>query len=365
MTADLSPCTVGVEEEFLLVDAAGRPRSRADDVLLRVGEHPFGGSYQQELFQTQIEAATGVCDTLEDVREQVDRARATLSGHAEAEGVRLLASGTPPMPGPAPRLTSGERFRLITRIHGQVVAGYQACGLHVHVGVADPDLAVGVLNHLRPWLATLLALSANSPIHHGRDTGFASWRMLEQARFPGSGVQPWFRSAADYNQRLTQLLEQGLVADLAMSFWLARRSPRWPTVEIRVADTAMTVDDAVLQAALTRALVATALSELDHGREAVRADSCVAAVWNAARHGLDGPLVDPVTGDREAAADQLARLIAFVAPALEELGDLPAVRALLRAVDRHGTGAVRQRRAVRHGPRALLEALTHGERTPS
>ncbi|KAB8196748.1 YbdK family carboxylate-amine ligase [Nonomuraea phyllanthi] len=351
--------TLGVEEEFLLVDAvSGRTAAKAGEVLARVGAYPYeGGAYQPELSRTQVEAATGVCRTLGELREQLSRARAALARACAAEGLSLVASGTPGPAGGEAVISRGERFERIARMYGDVVGDYQACACQVHVGVADRDTAVAVLNHLRPWLATLLALSANSPFDGGRDTGYASWRMVQQFRFPGSGVPPWFASAAAHDREVDRLVECGVLVDEAMTFWLARPSALYPTVEVRAADAVTTVDEAVLQAALSRGLVRTALNELAAGREGPRAGAqvCAAAVWSAARHGLHGSGVDVVAERRVPATRLLDDLVGWVTPALEESGDLVEVKGLLA---RAGSGAARQRQAASHGPRALLDLLS-------
>ena len=270
--------------------------------------------------------------------------RARLAVAARGCGVWLLPSGTPPLGGPAVP-GDGPRFAAITDRYAEVVRDYQACGCHVHVAVPDRDTAVAVCNHLRPWLPTLLALSVNSPYHSGRDTGYGSWRMVEQSRFPGSGVPPWCRDAADYDERVARLVDSGALADEAQSFWLVRPSPSWPTVELRAADTAVDVAGALLQATLSRALVTTALADLSMGREAPPLDDQVlaAAVWSAARYGLGGPGVHPARACRVPATELLDELIVRVAPALAEAGDLAAARELFAGVLRRGTGAERQR----------------------
>lgn len=180
-----------------------------------------------------------------------------------------------------------------------------------------------------------------------------------QARFPGSGVPPWFGSAAAYEAQVARLVDCGVLVDDRQSFWLARPSPWLPTVEFRVADAALEVGEAVLQAALSRALVRTALTDLAAGREAPRVDDQVAAaaVWSAARHGLAGPGVDVHVGKQVAATELLTRLLDRVGPALADLGDLPVVHAGIRAVLAQGTGAQRQRRALADGADALIRML--------
>ncbi|TDC75502.1 glutamate--cysteine ligase [Actinomadura sp. 7K507] len=356
--------TLGVEEEFLLVDpASGACVPLAEQVLERTGPHPgrdSGGAFHAELLTSQVEAATGVCRDLAGLRAQLRDGRAVLARAARAAGARLVSAGTPVLDGRPPPAARGDRFAAIMAAHGEVVEDYQACGCHVHVGVPDRDTAVAVVNHLRPWLATLVALSANSAFDRGRAGSYACRRIVEMARFPGAGTPPFSASAAEYDGRVAALVEAGALVDEAMSFWLARPSPRWPTVEVRAADAAATADEAVLHAALVRGLVGAALRDLSAGREAPRVDGQVlaAALWSAARHGMDGPGLDPFTR-RAAPAWRLAGdLLTRIGPALAAAGDLDAVFALVEGVRRAGTGADRQRRAAaRGGARAVVDML--------
>src|SRR5918997_4729223 len=179
--ASAAGLTIGVEEEFLLVDEmSGRTVPRVAAVLAKASAAPpcvEGSALHSELLNTQVEAATGVCITLEDLRAQLCQARARLSDAARSEATVLISSGTPVLADiVAPTATAGERYDHIARTYAGVVADYQVCGCHVHVGVPDRDTAVAVVNHVGFWLPTLLAMSGNSPFHQGRDTGYASWR---------------------------------------------------------------------------------------------------------------------------------------------------------------------------------------------
>ncbi|GAB2849186.1 glutamate--cysteine ligase [Lentzea nigeriaca] len=279
--------------------------------------------FHAELAATQVEAATGPCTGVAELGEALRQARATLAKTAEEIGVRIISRGTPVKPSLQPIVSrDNPRFRRVLDTYSGVVEHYEACGCHVHVGVPDRETGVRVLNHLRPWLPTLLALSANSP-----DNGYASWRMVQQSRFPGSGVAPVFTGVADYDAHVARMVACGTLVDRAQSFWLARLSPRLPTVEFRVADAADSVDDAVLQAALSRALVHTAAA----GDESppVRDDVCAAAVWTASRYGLDGAGVDPWRERLVPATALLDRLLEHVTPALAERGELSLVHDLL------------------------------------
>jgi carboxylate-amine ligase len=361
----VTPLTVGVEEEFLLIDpASGTPVELAPVVLAASADLPPAApdaAVHAELLGTQVEAATGICRSMAELRGQVERGRARLATAAAGRGALLISSGTPVLAGATPAFGPGDRFERIARTYAGLVADYQSCGCHVHVAVPDRELAVGVVNHLAPWLPTLLALSANSPYERGADTGYASWRMILQSRFPGSGIAPWFGSAAAYDEQVDRLVDCGVLADRSMSFWLARPSARFPTVELRVADAAGTVAEAVLQAALSRALVRTALDELAAGREArpVNGQVAAAALWTAARHGLGGPAVH-LRAERTAPAEVLlAELIAAATPALEDSGDLAAVRAVVATLAAGGTGAERQRRAGRTGLLGVVRMLAN------
>jgi len=359
---DRSGLTLGVEEEFLLVDAETRRTApRAAAVLARaVKTAPTPEiAFQAELVATQVEAATGVCGDLRSLRGQLADSRACLAAAATAEGVRLVSTGHPVLAGHSVPFMPGEHFAQVAGILAGAVARYEACGCHVHVGVADRDLAVAVVNHLRPWLPTLLAVSVNSPFDGVRDSGYGSWRTQAQAGFPGSGVPPWAASATEYDRWLDRLVELGVLADRSTTYWLARPSPRLPTVEVRAADAASTVGEAVLQAALARALVLTALTDLAGGREASRIGEqvCAAALWSAARYGLTGPGVHPFEERRVSATSLLDELLVRVRPALEEAGDVAAVHTLIGEVRYRGTGADRQRGAAADGPSGVVDML--------
>ena len=354
--------TIGVEEEFLVVDALTRiTEPRAAAVLSRA-EAPVpaqGMRFQAEFAATQLEAATGVCTDLAVLRGQLRDGRVRLATAARAEGLRLVSTGNPVLTRETIAFSEGDRYFRLAQILAGAVTAYESCGCHVHIGVADRELAVAVVNHLRPWLPTLLALSVNSPFDHGRDSGYASWRTQAQALFPGSGVPPWFPSAAAYERRLHRLVEFGVLADAKTTFWLARPSPWLPTVEVRVADAASTVDEAVLQAAITRALVLTAVTELAKGTEAppVDAQLCAAALWSAARHGLAGPGIHPVEEVQTDATTLVKELLHRIRPALEETGDLTMVRRSISRLGQYGSGADRQRRSAVHGLPSVVDML--------
>ncbi len=221
-----------------------------------------------------------------------------------------------------------------------MVAEAGTCACHVHVGVPSRDLGVQVLARLRPWLALLLAVTANSPIADGHDTGWASWRYPIQTRWPTAVPPAPWPDAAAYDTAVRRLIGRGAALDERSVYFLARLSPRYPTVEVRVADVCLDAGTAVLAAGLTRAL-----AEARRGTPpaAAPARQVAAALAAAARQGLAGAGADPVTGQAVDAAALRARLLDHVYPALRDHGDTETITRLLRRLDQRGTGADCQR----------------------
>ena len=336
--------TLGVEEEFVLLDpSTGVTVPAGPDLVRMLGGEP---GVQQELMQFQVETGTRVCSGLDDLGRELVRLRRLAAAAAADLDCRLVASGVAPYrtPGLA-ALTCQPRYQELARRYGPVVADAGTCACHVHVGVPSRDLGVQVLARLRPWLATLLAVTANSPIADGHDTGWASWRYTIQARWPTAVPPAVWPDAAAYDTAVGRLIGRRAALDERSVYFLARLSPRYPTVEVRVADVCLDAGTAVLLAGLIRALVATALAEARRGTPVVTAPAgqVAAALAAAARQGLAGAGVDPFTGQAADAAALRSRLLDHVYPALRDGGDTETITRLLHRLDQRGTGADRQR----------------------
>ncbi|MFF4341307.1 glutamate--cysteine ligase [Kitasatospora sp. NPDC001540] len=363
--------TVGVEEEYLLLDAAtGVPVARAEQVRKAAGQQPGidGDEVQRELLQAQLEVATPVCSTLDEVGAHLERLRGALAAAAASSDCRLAACGAAPF---ADRLavpvSDTPRYRTIHADAPQLTDEQLITGMHVHVGVPNREAGVAVLDGLRPWLPLLVALSANSPLWNGVDTGFADWRTVIFSRWPVSGVPPHFDGAADYDARIRALVDTGLIGDTGQLYWQARLSERYPTVEIRAMDVQLRVDEAVMLAGLVRAVAATLLADPPRTSAPSHHEALAAAVWYAARHGCTERLYDPHTGTLDSPPAVLDRVLDTLGPALRRHGDTPWVEPLLGRLLTEGNGAVRQRRELRRGGRAglvdLISSVTDG--TPS
>lgn len=222
------------------------------------------------------------------------------------------------------------------------------CGCHVHVGVDDVEQAVQVINHLRPWLPTLLALTANSPISAGLDTGYASWRYILFGRWPSAGPPPYFESADAYAHAVGSMLETGIILDPHMVYWDARVSDHLPTVEIRISDVPATVRETMTFATLVHALVTTAIRAIERGEPAPKVDHELlrAACWRAARDGLGGRALDLDAVRLVPAHQAIRRLLDHTAQTLAHFGELNEVTASLDIMLEHGNGAIVQRRTL-------------------
>ena len=343
---------VGVEEELLLVDPeTGELANAAGAVLhehrIERGDAPAPSAstdLEGELLRHMVETHTDATEDLAEIATQLRQARRTAIAAAEESGVAVVAVATAPLGGARPEVSVNPRYERIVQEFGDTGRGAGTLGMHVHVDVADDEEGVRVIDGLRPWLPLLTALTSNSPYASGRDTGYASWRQQVWTRWPTSGTAEPYGSAAEYYRVRDTLIRLGAALDDGMLYYDARLSATYPTVEIRVADTCTDVDDAVLAAALARALVET-LAERPEPTEPVRSDLLRAAWWRAARHGLTGALVHPVTWDLVPAAEALRALADEVRPALESADDAVLVDDGLARLAITGTGARRQRQA--------------------
>ncbi|MGY2122704.1 glutamate--cysteine ligase 2 [Nocardia gipuzkoensis] len=354
--------TVGVEEEFLLTDPeTGAPTPQN----IRVAEAAKKADIdlQLELTSCQVETSSGVHSDIGDLLTELRTLRRTVAECAAANDARLLAVAVPPTVPEEFPITDAPRYRRIADTFGMIAHEQGLCGCHVHVGVPDRDTAILVGNHVRPWLPVLLALTANSAIYRGSETGYASWRSILWRRWPSAGPPPYFTSVEDYDSIVAMMLASGSILDNKMVYWDIRPSESFPTVEIRVSDVPATAEEAALLATLIRATVATGLRSIERGEAAppIPAEVLRAAYWNAAQSGLDGDGLDPFEGRVVPHRDLLDKLVGHIEPALRDFGDRPFVAEAIAALDERGNGARRQLQAMRerHEIGDVITELAH------
>jgi glutamate---cysteine ligase / carboxylate-amine ligase len=351
--------SVGVEEELLLVGSGTlRVRPVAEEVVAVASQGVDDPEFEREFKREQVEIATRPCLSLDELSGELRRLRGEVADAACAGGARVVALATSPLAG-RPTPTPDERYEDMARAFGLVARQQLTCGQHVHVSVASKQEGVAVVDRLRPWLAILAALSANSPFWQGEDTGYASYRSVVWGQWPTAGPTQRFGDVAGYERAVTELLESGTTLDRGMIYFDARLSDRFPTVEIRVADVCQDVQDAVAVAGLCRALVATAAEQWRGGVAApdVRVELLRAAAWRAARSGLGAELVDVRRGRPVPAWALVEQLLATLRPALRAAGDEDTVLNALAAIRQRGNGAVLQRAAYARR-NALADVIT-------
>lgn len=361
--------TVGVEEEFLLLDAEKSQAAPAVDAVLAEVPDDLRGQVQQEYLTSQIEINSPPGLDLDALRHSLGMLRTGIADAAARAGARVVAIGSCPVAGPEPPVVDKPRFHRMVERFGALSPGPGLNGLHVHVGIPDPETGVQVLNHLRPWLPLLHAATTNSPFADGLDTGYASWRSVMWARWPSVGPTPYLDSHEHYQRLVDDLIATGAMLDEGMLYWYARLSAHYPTVEIRIGDVCPSLDDTILIAALVRALVGTMLADIETGRPALSVAQPVlaAAHWRAAHDGLAGLAVDPIDQHTRPAWHLMRALFDRVRPELERHGDLPLVTVLMGRLRARGTGASRQRAVyARTGDiAAVLDYLATQTRRPT
>ena len=343
MSAEL---TLGAEEELHLIDLeSGRLSAKAPRLLPKLPADRFGA----ELQRTTIETNTPVVTTLDDLRRVIVDLRQELAAAIAPAGVTIAAAGTAPRSEYADfELTSGGRFGRMQEQYRMLVDEQLICGLQVHVGVSDRDLAVQIAQRVAPTLPALLALSASSPFWNGQDTGYASFRSIIWQRWPSAGSFGRVSSAAEYDKVLDDLIASGVIADKKMAYFDVRPSSHAPTLELRVCDATPVVDDAVLIAGLFRAAVRKAELAVESGAEWHPRSEPLhrAAMWQAARSGLSGELLGlGQHPERLPAEVAIRQLVSRLRPELEELGDWATVTDLVEDTLARGTSTDRQRTA--------------------
>ncbi|HEX2292325.1 MAG TPA: carboxylate-amine ligase [Gaiellaceae bacterium] len=352
------PYTLGVEEEYMLLDSDSFDLvQRVDTILAAFVGHEDEARLKPELMQSTLEVATPVCRNAGEADRELRRLRSAVKGIASDHGLRMGSAGTHPFSlFERQRITSRDRYRTLVDQMQYVARRELIFGLHVHVAVDDPDKAIQVVNGVLNDLPLLLALSASSPFWRGEPTGLASTRQPIFAAFPRSGPPPRFNDYAEYAEVVGQLEKTGCIADYTHIWWDIRPHPRLGTVEIRICDCVTRVEDAVALAALCQSLVKLYCEVAEaEGVPSYHRILTSENKWLAVRYGLEAPIMDLSTGARNRVpiAQLVRRRLAEVEPHARELGserELAGIHEILR----RGNGADRQLR-VYNANRDIVE----------
>ncbi|MEA3551465.1 glutamate--cysteine ligase [Pseudarthrobacter sp. C1] len=357
--------TFGVEEELLIVDPeSGEPLALADALLsgrrMAADDSPDAPRLLEtedktvyddemglsaELKLEQIETQTRPCLEYRELLEQIRAGRALADKAAKKNHARVAALATSPL-GLASHTTPDPRYARMLERFGLTAQEQLTCGFHVHTYIESHDEGVAVLDRIRDKLAVLTALSANSPFWNGIQTGFESYRTQAWNRWPTAGPTGIYGTYSAYRRVVTRLLDSGVMLDEGMLYFDARLSRNHPTVEVRVADVCLRAEDAALIAVLVRALVETASREWQDGVDPAPVPTVLLrmASWQASSAGLSGELLDFGTFRPARAADVVRSLVDYLAPVLQEQGELALARQGVEDIIARGTGAAEQRR---------------------
>jgi carboxylate-amine ligase len=357
------PFTIGVEEEYLLVDRHTRELVADPPVeLFAECVQRTQGRATSEFLRCQLEVRTPICRSIAQLRAELSALRRTVLEVCVRFNVAPIAAATHPF-GRArqQRTTDHERYAEIAREVQSGTRRMAICGMHVHVGIDDDELRIDLLNQLAYFAPHLLALSCSSPFWEGEDTGFKSFRLSLLSSLPRTGLPERFVSYGEFRRHADSLVRNGLMEDLSKIWWDIRPSVRYPTIETRVFDCATDIDDAVCLAALNVTLLRALYRLREHNQSWRHYPAMLIAEnrWRAMRYSFDASLLDLARGDLMPFETLLEEWLALVLPAAEAIGCVAEVEHARNIVAR-GTSAHRQlatyRAAIEQGA-TVTEAM--------
>lgn len=336
--------TLGIEEEYQVIDPETRELTSHDQLIVREAAKHLEEQVKAEMHQAVVEVGTNICNNISEARTEITHLRKSISDIAKDLGFRIGAAGTHPFSAWQKQLiTPNPRYDEIVNEMQDTARSNLIFGLHVHVGVEDKSLAVHITNSMRYFLPHLFALSTNSPFWEGRNTGFKSFRSKVFDKFPRTGIPGSFNGLADYENYVNLLVKTKCIDNPKKIWWDIRVHPFYPTLEVRICDVPMTIDETVCIAALIQALVVKLyklktqnLNFIIYHRALINENK-----WRAGRYGLDGKMID---FGKECEVDTrllMEELLEFVDDVVDELGSRNEVE-YVRTILKNGTGADRQ-----------------------
>lgn len=336
--------TLGIEEEYQIIDPESRELTSYIQEFLQQGEVVLKDQIKPELMQSQVEVGTQICRDIHEARAEVIRMRRAVHDLAQDNGLRVVAASTHPFSKWSNQdITEGERYLKLRDDLGELARRLLIFGMHVHVGIEDRELMIDVMNQSIYFLPHILALSTSSPFWHGRDTGLKSYRSVVFENLPRTGLPPDFRSWAEYERLVDVLVHTGSIDEPSKIWWDVRPHPKFPTLEFRIADICTRLEDTLCLTALIQALVAK-LIKLRRNNQSWRRyprHLITENKWRAVRYGIDGPMID--FGKREEVPLRILalELLDFLDDVVDELGNRREVEHVQQILE-HGTSADRQ-----------------------
>lgn len=336
--------TLGVEEEFQVIDPVSRELTSHDQKIVEAANRLLEDQVKAEMHQAVVEVGTRICQDIHQARTEVAHLRRVVSQVAGELGFAIAAAGTHPFSMWQTQLiTEHPRYNEIVNELQDAARSNLIFGLHVHVGMPDKEMAIHIANSVRYFLPHIYALSTNSPFWEGRNTGFKSFRSKVFDKFPRTGIPDFFESFAEYENYVKLLVKTNCIDNAKKIWWDVRVHPFFDTIEFRICDVPMTVDETIAITALIQALVAKLyklreqnLNFMVYKRALVNENK-----WRAGRYGIDGKMIDFGKEMEVNTRGLIHELLAFVDDVVDELGSRSEINRVFDILN-NGTGADRQ-----------------------
>jgi carboxylate-amine ligase len=352
---------IGIEEEYQTVDPETRDlRSHISAEIIRKGRILLEERVKPEMHQSVVEIGTGVCSNIQEARAEILDIRRQMVTLARANGLRLSAGGTHPFAHWADQeIYPDARYHTIVEDMKMVARANLIFGLHVHIGVEDPETAIQIMNGARYFLPHILALSTNSPFWMGMDSGLRSYRCKVFDKFPRTNIPDVYTSRSEFDNYVELLIRTNCIDNAKKIWWDIRPHPHFPTLEFRICDMPMRLDETIAIAALCQAVIGKLyklheqnLSFRHYSRSLIMENK-----WRAARYGLDGKLIDFGKQQEVPVRQLIAEILEFVGDVVEELGSQGEI-AYIDRILAEGSGADRQLR-VFHATNDLKQVVDY------
>lgn len=336
--------TLGIEEEFMVIDPSTRELRSHMQQIVEGGKVLLKEQVKAEMHQAVVEVGTNICRNVQEARQEVKYLRRIIAELAGNAGLQIGAAGTHPFSlWSEQAITDHPRYEEIVNQLQDTARGNLIFGLHVHVGIADRNVGLQLMNAVRYFLPHVFALSTNSPFWEGRNTGFKSFRTKVFDKFPRTGIPEFFSSVGEYDDYVNLLIKTGCIDNAKKIWWDIRLHPFFNTIEFRICDVPMLVDETIALAAVMQALIARLYKLMSQNlnfrlyRKALISEN----KWRAARYGIDGKLIDFGKQEEVDTRALILELLDFIDDVVDELGSREEIN-YIHNILRNGTGADRQ-----------------------
>ena len=333
--------TLGIEEEFQIVDPQTRELKSHVSQILDEGKLLLGEKVKPEMIQSMIEVGTGVCANIQEAREDISKLRCIISGLARKKGMEIVAASTHPFSKWSEQeIFEHDRYKLLVQELQMVARSLLIFGVHVHVGIADLDRRIHIMNAARYFLPHVLAMTTSSPFWLGFNTGLKSYRSEVFKKFPRTDIPDHFESYQQYQSYVDLLIKMNCIQDGSKIWWDVRPHSIFPTLEFRICDIPTRVDDTIAVAALFQAIVAklTIMIDKNWGFRLYHRRLLQENKWRAVRYGLDGKLLDLGKQKEVPVKDLIRELLEFVDDVVDDLDSRKEIEHVHTILER-GTSA--------------------------